>query len=83
MILTENFGLRDGLFGMVNLKTSPFQIQLNGKVVPMRKQISLIHEMLHVWTKLFKIPMSHPNLHRLAVGIHSDLLPVLKQLKLT
>lgn len=81
MTLRENTGLRDGLYGFVNLSTTPFRIELNSKVIPARKMIALIHEMMHVWARMYKIPLTHDNLHRIAVGIHQDLLPVLKQLK--
>jgi len=81
MKLSYSRGLKDGLYGLVNLGTTPFRIELNDRVVPVRKFISLIHEMLHIWTTMNKIRLSHNNLHRIAVGIHNDLLPVITQLK--
>lgn len=81
MTLRYNRGLRNGLFGFVNLSTSPFRIEINNRVIPSRQLVALIHEMLHVWVKMYKIPVTHVNLHRIAVGIQNDLLPVLRQLK--
>lgn len=81
MTLKMNGRLRDGLYGWVDLSKTPFEIQLNGRVLTKRKKVSLIHEMLHVWARMYKIPLTHDNLHRIAVGIETDLLPVLETLK--
>lgn len=81
MTLKMNGRLRDGLYGWVDLGKVPFEIQLNGRVLTQRKAVSLIHEMMHVWTRMYKIPLSHDNLHRISVGIMTDLLPVLDDLR--
>lgn len=70
--------LKSGLFGTIRLNTTPFQIVLNETVLEPRKQVSLVHEMLHAFMELHKMhDFPHDKLHDIAVFVHGEILPVL------
>jgi hypothetical protein len=67
---------RPRLYGMVNMDTRPYQITINKNANPLRQEVSVIHEMLHVILDLYKIPMPHDTLHALAIHIQSKINPL-------
>jgi hypothetical protein len=72
--------MRKGLYGVTRMDTFPFKIVINSRMVKPRQQVSLIHEMLHVWAKLHKMEdLPHDKLHDLAVFIRTEIVPVLEK----
>lgn len=73
--------MRKGRYGQTRLDVFPFRVVLNGEIQAPRQQISLVHEMLHVWAELHKLPefhtKYHDKLHDLAVFIYQEIVPVL------
>jgi hypothetical protein len=68
-------------FGEIDVSDFPFQVTLNSEIMPSRREASLVHETLHALTELYKIPMDHTQLHTLAVGLTTEILPAVLALK--
>lgn len=68
-----------GHFGSVNLGVRPYEIVLNERILPPRKQLSLTHELLHIWSEQQKMHsvLPHDKLHTLASFVIDEILPVL------
>jgi hypothetical protein len=67
--------------GITYFKPRPFLIVLNRNISPGRMEISLVHELLHVYTEVYKINLSHEQLHTLAVFIDTDIIPAVKYIR--
>jgi hypothetical protein len=67
--------------GFVDLRTFPFKIRINSKSITARKLVSIVHEMLHIAAHLYKIPLSHHDLHSLAVFITTEMMPAMDKLR--
>lgn len=71
--------MRSGLYGVTRMDVYPFKIVLNSKVLTPRRAISLVHELLHVYTKLHKKEtLPHAKLHDLSIFLFSEVLPPLR-----
>jgi hypothetical protein len=71
----------EGQFGEIDVGDFPFQVTLNSEIKPSRREASLVHETLHALTELHKIPMEHSQLHTLAVGLTTEILPAVLALR--
>jgi len=77
--------MKSSLFGVVRLDRFPFRILLNSKLTSPRQEVALVHEMLHIFVKLYKIePLAgegypHLETHNLSCFVHEVLLPALRK----
>jgi hypothetical protein len=74
--------LEDGTFGQVNLGTSfPLPISISTNYGPARAKVSSAHELAHVANQLFKLGLSHPQVHELGVFYATEGVPMLNALE--
>jgi hypothetical protein len=72
--------MADTEYGMVRLGRRPFQITLNCNMTFERIRIALVHELMHVFTAMHKIDLSHEQLHTLALIVNNDVVPCIEAL---
>jgi hypothetical protein len=81
-LVSVEFGnLPSDTIGLTFLNKRPFRIVLNSRIAPGRLEVSLVHEMLHVYTNVYKINLPHEQLHTLSVFMLTDIMPALKKYK--
>lgn len=73
--------LPDGLNGYVKLDAVPFRITVSNTIVPMRQDLALVHELLHVGTHFLKLKVPHDHLHQLAVFVLTQIAPALAEFR--
>jgi len=64
-------------FGEVELSDTPFQISINGSKGRGRASVSLVHELVHVMDRLFKLGLSHDQVHGLAIFMTGEVIPAI------
>jgi len=69
--------LPPGVFGETQLDTRPFVITLNPNVVKSRAEVSLAHELVHVLSELYKLDLTHEQIHDVAPFIVSEIVPTI------
>jgi Zn-dependent peptidase ImmA (M78 family) len=73
--------LADDLYGQVLVDHKPFIVTINANMTMPRIQISFIHELLHVYCEMYKVSLSHEQLHVLSVLLTNDILPGVRALE--
>jgi hypothetical protein len=67
--------LPGAIFGQVDLGRRPFTVTINNKKTDARSEVSFIHEMLHILNSLFKLNMTHEQVHCAAPFLVSEVIP--------
>lgn len=73
--------LGDGIYGQVDLSELPFRIDVSSKHGTGRARVALAHELAHVADQLYKLGLSHPQVHDLGVFFASEGIPALRALE--
>jgi len=72
--------LPSGVYGMINTDKKPFRIRLNRNVPFPRMMVSAAHETLHAMADLYKLNVSHDQIHGLAFFLVDNVIPLLNSL---
>jgi len=72
--------LPSGVYGMINTEKKPFRIRLNRNVPFPRMMVSAAHETLHAMADLYKLNVSHDQIHGLAFFLVDNVIPLLNSL---
>jgi hypothetical protein len=70
--------LGNQVYGEVHLGKMPFPLYIAGNNKDPRARIALAHELAHVATKLYKLPLAHGQVHDLGVFFATEGLPTLQ-----
>jgi len=68
-------------FARTFINTRPFVIEISKDVVPSRQESALSHELIHVLSAEYKLPLDHQQIHALGVLVNNELVPALKALR--
>jgi len=77
----ELMPMDDGIFGETDISERPFRIRLNSQKANSRVQLSALHEMLHVMNSVFKLNLTHQQVHDVAVFFTGDVVPAVLALQ--
>lgn len=67
--------------GETNLSRRPFTIKISPQTSAGRAEVTLVHEALHVADRLYKLNLSHDQIHSLAVLLTTEIIPSLRALE--
>jgi hypothetical protein len=70
--------LGNNVYGEVHLGQMPFPLIIAGSSRDPRAKIALAHELAHVATKLYKLPLNHNHVHDLGVFFATEGMPLMK-----
>jgi len=77
-LVTAQFKALDhGVHGMTILDSTPFQVYVSPDTSSGRGRIALIHEMIHIMDKLYKLNLTHDQIVAMAVFTTQELLPAI------
>lgn len=67
--------LRRGVHGFVDLSRAPYKVGISVNQPPYRAMIALVHELFHIVSRTYKVPMTHTHLHIMAVQTVTEVFP--------
>jgi len=71
----------DGIFGEVRLNEFPFPIRVSGNAGNARATVALAHELAHVANQLYKLGLTHNQVHDIGVFYATEGVPALAAMK--
>lgn len=81
-LLDVRFGpLERDVHGETNLGTLPFSVTISPETSEGRGAVSLAHELVHVMDKLYKLNLTHEQVHALGIFLTTEVVPVFKALE--
>jgi hypothetical protein len=67
-------------YGQVDVSRRPFAVTINRSVVPSRMEASLVHELMHVLNSLYKLNLTHEQVHDTGLFLISEVIPAVASL---
>jgi hypothetical protein len=67
--------LPNGVYGEVDLSSRPFRMVINRRVMKPRALISFAHESMHIMDALYKLNLTHEQVHALGVYLAQEVMP--------
>jgi hypothetical protein len=73
--------LPHGIFGRTFINKRPFVVEVNRHIARPRQEATLAHELVHVADELWKLNLSHDQVHNLGVILSTEVEPALAALR--